>query len=55
MKYSFTKNPESIFFIKNTNLTKKILAVEREVRGGVARVSDIFFQKSPSLNFFLRG
>ena len=26
MKFSFTKNPESDIFIKNPNLTKKILA-----------------------------
>ena len=27
MKFSYTKNPESEFFIKNPNLTKKNLAV----------------------------
>ena len=32
MKFSDTKNPESEFFIKNPNLTKKYLAVGR---GGV--------------------
>ena len=57
MKYSFTKNPESEFFIKNPNLTKKkkILAGERGGGGGVARVSDFFCQKNPSLkkNCFL--
>ena len=43
MKFSYTKNPESeFFFIKNPNLTNKILAVGRERGGGVARVSDIF-------------
>ena len=26
MKFSFTKNPESEFFIKNPNLTKKSIA-----------------------------
>ena len=29
MKFSFTKNQESDFFIKNQNLTKKILAAGR--------------------------
>ena len=29
MKFSYTKNLESEFFIKNLNLTKKILAVGR--------------------------
>ena len=59
MKYSFTKNPESEFFIKNPNLTKKkkkILAGGRGGGGGVARVSDFFFcQKNPCLkkNCFL--
>ena len=60
MKYSFTKNPESDFFIKNPNLTKKkkILAGGRGGVGCVAigYVSDFFFcQKNPSLkkNCFL--
>ena len=37
MKFSYTKNLESDFFIKNQNLTKKkkkILAVGREGGGG---------------------
>ena len=43
MKFSYTKNPESeLFFIKNPNLTQKILAVGRGGDGGVARVSDFF-------------
>ena len=47
-------------FIKNPNLTKKILAVGRGGGGDVNRVSDsfFFFQKNPSLKknvFFLRG
>ena len=29
MKFSYTKNPKCDFFIKNPNLTKKILAVGR--------------------------
>ena len=46
MKYSFTKNPESEFFIKNPNLTKKNSG-GWEGRGvGVgARVSDFFLSK----------
>ena len=61
MKFSYTKNPESDFFIKNPNLTttKKILAVGRGGGGGGASVSEFFFQKNPSLKkncvFFLRG
>ena len=34
MKFSYTKNLESEFFIKNPNLTKKILAVGRGGGGG---------------------
>ena len=51
MKFSYTKNPESDFFITNPNLTKKNLAVGRGGDGGVARVSDFFslFQKNSSL------
>ena len=48
MKFSFTKNPESEFFIESPNLTKKILAAGMGGGGGVARVSD-FFQKNPCL------
>ena len=46
-----------IFFIKNPNLTKKILAVGRAGAGGVARVSEFlfFFQKNPSLFSFWGG
>ena len=55
---SFTKNPESEFFIKNPNLTKKTKNYGGwEGRGwGVARVSDFFFKK-PSLkkNLFFGG
>ena len=54
MKFSYTKNLESEFFIKNLNLTKKKNFGGWEGRGrGVARVSDFFFyffQKDPSLN-----
>ena len=41
-------------FIKNPNLTKqkKFWRVGGEGSGGVARVSDFFFQKNPSLKFF---
>ena len=49
MKFTFTKNPESDFLIKDPNLTKKILAGGRGGSGEVARVSDFFFQKNPSL------
>ena len=55
MKFSFTKNPESdffiFFFIKNPNITKIILANGRGGGGGggvVARVKD-FFRKYPSM------
>ena len=42
-KISLTRNPESDFFIKNPNLTKKYGGWEG--RGwGVARVSDFFFK-----------
>ena len=54
MKFSFTKNPESEFFIKNPKSNKKkILAGGRGGGGGVARVCD-FCSKNPSLkkNFF---
>ena len=50
-----------IFFIKNPNLTKKQKnSGGSEGRGwGVARVSDFFFQKNPSLKknlfFFWKG
>ena len=44
MKFSYTKNPESEFFIKSLNLTKKKNFGGWEGRGrGVARVSDFFF------------
>ena len=43
MKVSFTKNPESEFFIKNPKLIKKTLAGGRG--GRVARVSDFFFKR----------
>ena len=33
MTFSYTKNLESDFFIKNPNLTKKILVVGRRVGG----------------------
>ena len=62
MKYSFTKNPESDFFYKESKSNKKKkkkknLAGGRGGGGVVARVSDFFCQKNPSLNFFffLRG
>ena len=43
MKFSYTKNLESIFFIKNPNLTKKnFWAVGRGGGRGVARVNDFF-------------
>ena len=49
MKFSYTKNMESNFFIKNPNLTKKMWRLGGG--SGVARVSDFFFflQKTPSL------
>ena len=34
MKFSFTKNPESEYFIKNPNITKKNLAGGRGGDGG---------------------
>ena len=43
MNFSYIKNPESEFFIKNLNLTKKILAVGRGGTGRVARVSDFIY------------
>ena len=43
MKFSYTKNTESVFFINKPNLTKKFWRLGGEVRGwGVARVSDFF-------------
>ena len=45
MKFSFTKNPESDFFIKNPNLTKKNSGRWEGGGGGVARVSYFFFLK----------
>ena len=49
MKFSYSKNLESdFFFIKNPNLTKKILAVGRGGGGCVARLSD-FFAESKSV------
>ena len=56
VKFSYTKNPEKDFFIKNPHLTKKVLAVGRRGCGCVARISDFcLFQKNPSLkiNCFL--
>ena len=50
MKFSFTKNPRNVFFIKNPNLTKHILAGGRGGGGVGVRVSDFFFQNKPSLN-----
>ena len=51
MKFSFTKNPESDFFYKDSKSNKNNLEGSGgwEERGGsVARVSD-FSQKNPSL------
>ena len=47
MKFSYTKNPESDFFIKNPNLTKKKknLSIRRGEGGALARVSDFFFKR----------
>ena len=47
VKFSYTKNPESDFFYKESK-PNKILAGGRAGGGGVARVSD-FFLKNPSL------
>ena len=49
-----------ILFIKNLNLTKKILAVGRGGGGCMSKGKGffVFFQKNPSLKkkcFFLRG
>ena len=51
MKFSYTKNLERDFFIKNPNLTKKKSGGWEGRGGGVARVSDffLFFQKNLSL------
>ena len=49
MKFSFTKNPESEFSDKESKSNKKVLTGGRGGDGGVARVSDFFFQKNPSL------
>ena len=43
MKFSYTKNPESECFCKESKSYKKNPAVGRGGGGGVARVSDIFF------------
>ena len=45
MKFSYTKNPESEFFNKESKSNKKNLVVGRGGSGGVARVSDFFFVK----------
>ena len=42
MKFSYTKNLERDFFIKNPNLTKKKSGGWEGRGGGVARVSDFF-------------
>ena len=50
MKFSYTKNLESVFFCKESKSNKQnILAVGRGGGGDMARVSDSFFQKNPSL------
>ena len=45
VKFSYTKNPESDFFYKESksNKKKKNLAAGRGGDGGVARVSDFLF------------
>ena len=53
MKFSFTKNPEVIFFIKNPNLTKKKKIMAGGRGGGVARISEIFFYKESGKLSFL--
>ena len=62
MKISYTKNLESDFFIKNPDLTKKILAVGRGGGWGVARVSNFFLilfskgsKSEKKIVCFLRG
>ena len=53
MKFSYTKNPESEFFIKNPNLTKKFWLLGGD--GVWLGYFFFIFQKNPSLNvFFLR-
>ena len=42
MKFSYTKNPESDLFYKESK-SKKNLAVRREGGGGVSRVCVFFF------------
>ena len=57
MEFSFTKNLESEFFYIESKSNKNILAGGWGGGRGVARVSDFFFQKNPSLKkvfFFLR-
>ena len=46
MKISFTKNPESDFFYKESKSNKKNLAGGRGGGEGVARESDFFFKRS---------
>ena len=41
MRFSFTKNPESDFFTKNSNLTKKLRG---EGKGGLAGHALYFYQ-----------
>ena len=60
MKFSYTKNPESDFLIKNPNLTKKFWRLGEVGVWLVARVSDFFlFSKESKFEkknvFFLRG
>ena len=45
MKFSFTTNPGSEFFIENPNITKKILAGGRGGDGGLVRVSDFLSKR----------
>ena len=59
---SYTKNPESDFFYKESKSNKKNSGSREGTGGGVARVSYFiyfFFQKNPSLKkkfaFFFRG
>ena len=52
MKFSYTRNTESDFFIKKPNLTKKkFWRLGREGERGVPRVSDSFFFFQKKIQF----
>ena len=45
MKFSFTKNPEKVYFYNKSKSNKRNLAGGRGRGGCVARFSDIYFKR----------